>query len=186
MDNKFLSYNVGSNSSLAGVNQLISLFDPLFIFLQEVTISTEQLLAQVSSDYSGMCNTDIDSTKPGNAVLWKKDIAVVVVNIVVLRLQLVKSDVYGNFVNIYAPTGNQGERGRRNLFTQDLSTLIQNTFPRPFLIGDWNCLTRKEDVENWQTLTTDALSKKLSIHLKQLVKDCRYTDCFLVQNSTRI
>ena len=49
--NLYISYTIGSNSSLAGIQQLIDIFDPLFLFLQEVTITTEQLLAQVNSEF---------------------------------------------------------------------------------------------------------------------------------------
>ena len=101
MANLYLSYNVGSNSSLAGLNQLISLLNPLFVFLQEVSITTEQLMAQVNSDFLGLCNTNTELSKPGTAVLWRKGIDVVVVNVLELRLQLVKTGNYGNFVNIY-------------------------------------------------------------------------------------
>ena len=110
MSNLFLSYNVGSSSNLAGLNQLITLYDPLIVFIQEVTITTEQLLTQVNSNFSGLSNIDENEPgKPGTAVLWRKELEVVVTNIVTLRLQLVKSANYGNFVNIYAPTGSQGE-----------------------------------------------------------------------------
>ena len=97
-ENIYLSYNVGSNSSLAGLQQLCNLFKPLIIFLQEITISTEQLLAQVGSEYTGICNVDEQNpSKPGNAVLWKKGLEVVVTNGVVLRLQLIKNNAHGNF-----------------------------------------------------------------------------------------
>ena len=185
MNNIFISYNVGSNSSLAGLNQLVNLFDPIFIFLQEVNITNDQLLAQVSSNFSGLCNTDIDQAKPGTAVLWKQGLDVNVVNVVPLRLQLIKSGTHGNFVNIYAPTGVQGAIFRRNLFTQDLLSLTQTLSPRPILVGDWNCLSRKEDVENWQTLTSDALSQKISLNLKQLVKDRKYTDGFFISKRSK-
>ena len=187
MSNLIISFNVGSSSSLAGLYQLIRLFDPLFVFLQEVTITSEQLIAQVGGSYLGICNTDEnDGNKPGTAVLWKKGSDAVVVNVVPLRLQLLKSNVYGNFINIYAPTGNQGEQARRHLFTTELLSLTQTSVPQPVLIGDWNCLARKEDVENWQTLSSDSLKQRISAHLKQLVRDGGYTDGYLLKNSNRI
>ena len=51
--NLFLSYNVASSSGLSGLNQLISLKDPLFIFLQENTLTSEQLVALVGSRFQG-------------------------------------------------------------------------------------------------------------------------------------
>ena len=91
MSNLYLSYNVGSSSSLAGLNQLITLLNPSFVFIQEITVTTEQLLTQVIHNFSGICNIDEnDPTKPGTAVIWKKDLDVIVENMVPLRLQLIK------------------------------------------------------------------------------------------------
>ena len=96
----------------------------------KINISSEQLLAQVSSEYTGLSNIDeSDPNKPGTAVLCKKGLDVVVVNVVVLRLQLVKSLIYGNFGNIYAPTGSQGTQMRCNLFTRDLFNLSHSVKP---------------------------------------------------------
>ena len=58
MENIYLSYNVASSSGLAGLSQLIALFHPVLIFLQEVTVTTEQLLAQVGDQFDGLCNVD--------------------------------------------------------------------------------------------------------------------------------
>ena len=187
MSNIIISYNVGCSSSLAGLNQLINLFDPLFIFLQEINIISEQLLSQVKSEYEGTCNVDeTDLNKPGTAILWKKDVEVVVVNVLPLRLQLLRSSLYGNFVNIYAPTGSQGESARRAIFTTDLLSIIQTNFPKPVMIGDWNCLSRKEDVENWNNLSSDSLTRRISLQLNQLVRDGGYRDGFLINNSARV
>ena len=117
----------------------ISLFHPILIFLQEVTLSSEQILAQVSEEFDGLSNIDPnDPHKPGTAVLWRKETEVVVSNIVPLRLQVVYSDLYGNFINIYAPTGNQGEKMRRTLFSEDLFYLINFLPSPPTLIGNFN------------------------------------------------
>ena len=68
-----LSYNVASSSCLSGLGQLITLLSPRLIFLQEVTLTTEQLLVKVGDDFCGLSNTDQnDPRKPGTAVLWRK------------------------------------------------------------------------------------------------------------------
>ena len=181
----YLSYNVANSSSLAGLNQLLTIFNPLIIFLQELTLTSEQLVTQVGGHYDGLSNIDEDdSFKPGNAVLWRKGLDIVVTNIVKLRLQLIQSPIYGNFINIYAPSGTQGERGRRVLFSQHLLTLTQTTIPAPVLCGDWNCLIRKADKET--TSDHDPNSTKLSVELKELVRNEGYIDGFLAGNPNRL
>ena len=107
-------------------------------------MTTEQLLVAVGCNFKGISKIDPnDSRRPGNAVVWRTSIEnVVVSNIVTSRLQLIKTDQLGSFVNIYSPSGSQGERERRVLFNQDLVPLITN---KPILVGDWNCVTRIED-----------------------------------------
>ena len=108
--------------SLSGLQILINLFNPSFIFLQEVCMTTEQLLVAVGCNFKGISKIDPnDSRRPGNAVVWRTSIEnVVVSNIVTSRLQLIKTDQLGSFVNIYSPSGSQGERERCVLFNQDL------------------------------------------------------------------
>ena len=91
--NTFISYNVASSSSLSGLNILLSIFKPIMAFLQEVTLSTNQLLAFVGHNYKGVSNVDPSSmSKPGCAVIWKSELDdIVVQNVGALRLQLVES-----------------------------------------------------------------------------------------------
>ena len=58
----------------------------------------------------------------------------------------------GNFLNVYAPTGAQGDRLRRILFTQDIPPVIQSSSSPPILVGDWNSVVRKEDTETKESL----------------------------------
>ena len=140
MNLTFISYNVASSSTLSGINQLLALFNPLMVFLQEVMVDTEQLNAQINGKYEGISNIDpLYPSKPGNAVIWKREIEVNVVNVVPLRLQYVSTKSVGNFVNVYAQTGTQGEWGRRSLFREDLIPLIKNSLnsnSQPLLFGD--------------------------------------------------
>ena len=107
-----------------------------------------------------------------------------VTNIVPLRLQLLWSTMYGNFVNVYAHSGSKGEKGRKSLFTESLLDITQVTKPKPILIGDWNCLIRLEDKEGWSN--HDQEPTKLSLELKQLISSGYYTDAFLCNNNQRI
>ena len=44
-ENVFLSYNVAARSDLSGVAQLVAMLQPMFIFLQEVTLMSDNLVA---------------------------------------------------------------------------------------------------------------------------------------------
>ena len=61
-------------------------------------------------------------------MLWREGLSVVVTNVVSLRVQLVQSLCLGNFINVYRPTGKQGDQARRILFSHDLLTLSQTIF----------------------------------------------------------
>ena len=82
----FLSYNVASSSSLSGLNMLLNIFQPTIAFLQEITLTTDQLNGVVGSRYSGVSNIDpMDPRKPGNAVIWSHNINdITVINTLVL------------------------------------------------------------------------------------------------------
>ena len=139
--NVFLSYNVGASSDLGGVSQLVSMYKPTFIFLQEVTLITDNLVAVPGLEaYQGVSNVDpLGGGKPGTATLWLTGIeGVVVTNIVSRRVQYITTANDGIFINLYAPSGTQGERERRLLFNQDLLPMVLAAPPRPTLVGDWN------------------------------------------------
>ena len=164
MSHKYISYNVANSSSLSGLNQLLYIFKPVLIFIQETTLSTEQLLSQINGDYQGLSNINPnDSRKPGNAVLWKTGLEVVVNNVVPLRLQSISCKEYGYFMNIYAPTGSQGLRGSRNLFRNDIFPILSSNLDNlPIMIGDWNCSDRKEDTEGWESMANSSQCMSLS------------------------
>ena len=114
-DNVFLSYNVAARSDLGGVSQLVAMLQPTFIFLQEVTLSSENLVAVPGLEaYQGVSNVDpLGGGKPGTATLWKSGIeGIVVDNIVSRRMQYITTGNDGIFINLYAPSGSQGERDR--------------------------------------------------------------------------
>ena len=179
-----ISYNVASSSNLAGLNILTSLFNPTLIFLQEICLTTEQILARIQGYYDALSNLDEhDSRKPGTAIIWRKEINAQVRNVVPLRLQLLESNMVGNFVNVYAQTGTQGEKQRNSLFSRDLFSLINTTNPKPVLVGDWNSLCRKEDLENWETLGVEG--RQISQQLNQLLNNFSYHDAFLIKDRKR-
>ena len=102
---RIISYNVASESQLSGLSQLLSVQKPSLVFLQEVTVSTAQLISLIGSSYTGLCNTDeLNPNKPGTAIVWLKDLAAEVINIVTCRVQLLKIWNY-QFLNIYGYPG---------------------------------------------------------------------------------
>ena len=69
---------VANSSSLAGLNQLISIFDPLIVFLQEVTITSEQLLSQINGNFMALSNINPeDSGEPGTATISRTNLDIV-------------------------------------------------------------------------------------------------------------
>ena len=139
-----MSYNVAGGSSLAGLNQLVISHKPDYIFLQEVVVSTEQLEAHLGRKYRCQVNTDSENEKqPGTAIAWKSDLKVEVEPVVMCRMQRMRS-THGHFINVYPSTGTRGEAERRILFTQDLMRVIA-VDPDTILVGDWNCIVRKDD-----------------------------------------
>ena len=143
-----LSYNVAGGSNLSGLNQLLTMFKPKLVFLQEVTLTSGQLKAVLGGQYDGVCNIDSEnSKKPGVAIVWQIGVNVEVTNLVPCRIQVVKC-LGEQFVNVYGQPGTQGQRARRILFGEDLLNLLSSGDRLPVLVGDWNCVTRVEDVSN--------------------------------------
>ena len=71
----FLSLNVGSSSTLAGLNVTISLLKFDVILLQEVKSSQIQVDSLVNrAGFSSLVNVDCnDINKPGTAILWRNN-----------------------------------------------------------------------------------------------------------------
>ena len=69
-------------------------------------------------------------------------------NLVPRRLQYITTDKDGIFITLYAQSGSQGERERRVLLGQDLLPLVQSAPIRPTIVGDWNCVVHRKEVES--------------------------------------
>ena len=69
----FLSLNVGSITSLAGLSMTLSLMKFDVILLQEVKASQCQVDSLVNrAGYTSLVNVDCDDgNKPGTAIIWK-------------------------------------------------------------------------------------------------------------------
>ena len=185
-----LSYNVGCSGQLAGLKQLLDMHQPSLVFLQEISLSTEQLNAYLGLFYEGLSNVDInDQRKPATACVWLKSLDVVVSSIVLCRIQSLDYDNI-KFINVYAPSGTQGQRARRRLFSQDLLTLIAASTQLPVPCEDWNCVTWPQDVSsfvagqpNMGQPSVSYFNQKKSTELSNLIKSFRYIDAFTHQNN---
>ena len=119
-----LSYNVSSNGCLAGLKFLLDLYRPSLVFLQEITLTTPQLNTRIGALYQGQSNIDPSDTKrPGTACLWRADMQVTVNNLISCRIQSLQFNNF-RFINVYAQSGSQGQRSRKNLFGVDLLNII--------------------------------------------------------------
>ena len=147
----FFSYNVAASLDLVRVSQLVTLFKPTLIFLQKVTLDSDSLVKVPGlHTYQRVSNVDLlGGNKPGVATLWRKDVkGFVVSNLVPRRSQYITIGNEGIFINLYPPSGSQGERECRVLLGQDLLPLVQAVPTRPTLVGDWNCIIhRNEEVQ---------------------------------------
>ena len=104
-----LSYNVGSNSTLCGIQQLLEWYKLTIVFVQEICISTDQFNILLGKHYRGMCNIDpSNSRKPGTAIAWLSNLEVDVQNVVQCRIQTINL-FNRSFINVYAPSGTQGQ-----------------------------------------------------------------------------
>ena len=71
---KVISYNIGNATNLAGLISILKLEKPQLVMLQEVTLSSDQLLSQVSKyGYTAESNIDLmNPTAMGTGLVWQK------------------------------------------------------------------------------------------------------------------
>ena len=83
---KIIRYNEGSNPNLVGLKRLLEVHNLSIAFLQEVTVSTDQLNAYLGSKYEGLSNIDPEDQRTlGTACVWVRTMTVVVANILDCR-----------------------------------------------------------------------------------------------------
>ena len=173
---KILSLNVGMSHSLAGLTTLIVSNCVDLVLLQEVTMSSEQLTAKLSSiGFNAEVNIDKDSpSSPGTAVAWRKSLPVnEVLPLVSCRVQLVKIGYYA-ILNIYAPSGTDRKQERHILYSQEVFKALCFFPDSTFLIaGDHNCILSPIDVENGT-----GYNQKYCSSLKDLIKTFHFVDAF--------
>ena len=111
----FFSLNIGTSSSLAGLQALIDSENLDIIFLQEVRLSSDQIKSLLSG-FDAVANIDPEfPSRPGTAIIWRENIPLTdVCPLVMCRLQVAKLKGL-NLINIYAPSGSD-KRGEREIF----------------------------------------------------------------------
>ena len=179
MDNtpklSILTYNVHGSFHLAGLSLIIEVYKPKLIFLQEVKLSTEQLLTFGRKlGYLGAANIDeLDHTKPGTGLLWHKSLPVTqVIPLYPCRVQVARVGAYP-VINVYVPAGSHRSAERRLFFNDVLFGLLAGHDVPPIMAGDWNCVLDKLDLEN------DAyFNDRKSRDLENIINEFEYIDAF--------
>ena len=172
----FLTYNVHGSYNLANLSLIIEVYKPKIIFLQEVKLSTEQLMAFGRKlDYLGAANIDeLDHNKPGTGFLWHSSLPITqVIPLYPCRVQVAMMGAYP-LVNVYVPAGSHRSAERRHFFVEWLFGLVAGQEDiLPVMAGDWNCVLEKLDLENG-TYFND----RKSLDLENIIQEFKYIDAF--------
>ena len=165
---KAVSHNVGGSTRLK-VNDLLNRFKPDVLSLQENVLKTNELKDMVRRQgYEAECNFD-ESEKPGTAMIWKTNLQVLAPpqpiearTVQVLKVRDRRTGGNLVMVNVYAPSGSAGKGEREELFKGALARTLRRSKGeggRIILMGDWNCVTKDDDVErNYEQKKSDALT----------------------------
>ena len=147
---------------------IIASVNPSIICLQEVIQDSDELTMLVrGKGYQASVSLG-PNNKPGIAILYKTGTVTTLLAGQIMRIITEQMTVY----NVYGPSGNQNQEARRDFFGTSLLGLLQQEDKLPILIGDWNCIIRRQDVESNP-------QRKLSPELKQLIEIYKYVDCHI-------
>ena len=171
-----MTYNVHGSMTLANLATIIEVYKPSIIFLQEVKLTTEQILSFGRRlDYKGAANIDdFNMSSPGTGIMWHSSIPVTqVIPLYPCRMQVAMLGVYP-LVNIYVPAGNNRAIERRQFFTENLFGLLAGYEDiLPIMGGDWNCV-----IENIDLQSERYFQDRKSRDLENIVRHFNYLDCF--------
>ena len=106
----FISQNIASSRSIVRITDILKRNSPDLLFLQEVTLTTDQIQTAVQGlQYKCESNVDEENpTFPGTAIIWKANLpAPEVTCLVTCNIQSIKIGQQA-FYNVYAPSGSQG------------------------------------------------------------------------------
>ena len=173
---QLLSYNVHGSYNLANLYLILEITRPSVVFLQEVKLSSEQVKTFGRRlNYTGVANIDeLDSNKPGTAILWHTSVPVSqVVSLYPCRIQVAMLGVYP-LINVYVPAGSHRANERRQFFTEQLFGLMAGYEGiLPVCGGDWNTVLAKIDLED-----PKYFQDRKSVDLSNIVNEFGLIDTF--------
>ena len=123
---KIITYNVHGSYNLANLYIILEVHKPSLVLLQEVKITTEQLVTFGRRyGYTGATNIDeLDPNKPGTGMLWLHSLPVTqVIPLYPCRIQIAKLGVFP-IINCYVPAGSHRSAERRHFFVEQLFGLL--------------------------------------------------------------
>ena len=141
---KILSYNVMSNSHLAGLLNILDIEKPDLVLLQELVLNTENLNILLASKqvYRAVSNVDeSDTRKPGTGVVWHESLPVS--QVAALELNQLQICYVGPYpiVNVYQPAGSDNGPDRRQFLRDQLFRVMRRLGTKLPIIGvNFNCV----------------------------------------------
>ena len=144
----FLTLNVGMSATLAGLPDIVKLEKVDIVFLQEVNLSEDEIRGFIPGYDVAVNMDDNNPSKPGTAILWKKNLLVTdVCSIVSCRAQVATLGQY-KLLNIYAASGSGKAHERAIFFGQEIFQFLQMG-PNTCWIcgGDFNAVLSPIDIE---------------------------------------
>ena len=171
---KFLSLNVGMQSSLAGLPALIELEGFDVVLLQEVRFNSEHIESLVKG-FEASVNIDPDNPScPGTAIVWRKGVPVEGISILKqCRLQLASIGSL-KILNVYAPSGSNQAHARSTFYSDVLFKAIMLDQKAQWVIGgDHNCVLQRIDLENGV-----GFMQKKCLALENIVRVMNFQDAF--------
>jgi len=164
-----LTLNTNRLGDLAGLPALLRELRPDVAFLQEVAVSVASLSAAVSGLGYKVWTSSCDRPRRTIAVLSRRPAKVS--EIVPGYLQKVTLH-HLVFLHFHCPSGAEGRDHRHRLFLQ-CRPIISSLSSPPFLVGDFNCIIHRDDVEIFEQY-------KLSPALVSIVSDFLYCDSYRI------
>ena len=162
-----LSLNINHLADLAGLPGLLRELGPDFVFVQEVGVAGNSLSAAASSLGYKVHFSTCENSRHTIAVLSRRQLEVS--DVVAGFVQQVKFDNLV-FLHFHCHSGSSDVVARNNLFLQCRPIISSLPVP-PFLVGDFNCIIDRFDVEIYEY-------RKFSQTLAEIVQNFSYFDSF--------
>lgn len=167
---KLCTFNVNHSRLLSGIVDFLISENPDIVAIQEVPQGTEELNALISRyGYGGFSSLGVNE-QPGVGYIYRTSLQVREIHpLVPGRMLLLTLDGGLQFINVYAPSGNQYREQRRMFFGETLLRNLSHRDNLPILLGDFNCILHRSD-------TTANFEAKNCPALTDLIRLFNYTD----------